>query len=73
MLRFRFKIELYKIGQGMIRMNHAVKICLGALSLITLAAVAQADEFKLSNNQRISCSRGARTSSRSIAASRSGG
>jgi hypothetical protein len=43
----------------MIRMNHVMKICLGAaLSLVTLAAVAQADEFKLSNNQRISCSRG---------------
>ena len=40
-------------------MNHVVKICLGAaLSLVTLAAVAQADEFKLSSNQRISCSRG---------------
>jgi hypothetical protein len=43
----------------MIRMNHVVKICLGAaLSLVTLVAVAQADEFKLSSNQRISCSRG---------------
>jgi hypothetical protein len=29
-----------------------------ALSLMTLAPVAQADEFKLSNNQRIACSRG---------------
>jgi hypothetical protein len=29
-----------------------------ALSLMTLASVAQADEFKLSNNQRIACSRG---------------
>jgi hypothetical protein len=43
----------------MIRMNHVVKICLGvALSLVTLVPVARADEFKLSNNQRISCSRG---------------
>ncbi|GAC1629169.1 MAG: hypothetical protein NVS4B4_11960 [Bradyrhizobium sp.] len=39
-------------------MNHVMKICLGALSLMTLVGVAQADEFKLSNNQRISCSRG---------------
>jgi hypothetical protein len=40
-------------------MNHVVKICLGAaLSLVTLVAIAQADEFKLSSNQRISCSRG---------------
>ncbi len=40
-------------------MNHVMKICLGAaLSLVTLVPVAQADEFKLSNSQRISCSRG---------------
>jgi hypothetical protein len=43
----------------MIRMNHVIKICLGVASLlVTLVPVAQADEFKLSNNQRISCSRG---------------
>lgn len=43
----------------MIRMNHVMKICLGAaLSLVTLVPVAQADDFKLSSNQRISCSRG---------------
>ena len=43
----------------MIRMNHVMTICLGAaLSLVTLVPAAQADEFKLSNNQRISCSRG---------------
>src|SRR5207244_7694480 len=43
----------------MIRMNHVIKICFGlALPLLTLVSVAQADEFKLSNNQRISCSRG---------------
>ncbi|MGZ3298661.1 MAG: hypothetical protein ACXU8O_06580 [Asticcacaulis sp.] len=36
-----------------------MKICLGvALSLVTLVPVARADEFKLSSNQRISCSRG---------------
>ncbi len=30
----------------MIRMNHVMKICLGAaLSLVTLVPVAQADEF----------------------------
>ena len=40
-------------------MNHVLKICLGAaLSLVTLVPVAQAEDFKLSNNQRISCSRG---------------
>src|SRR5436305_8974445 len=44
---------------GAIRMNHFVKICLGvALWCVTLVLVVQADEFKLSNNQRISCSRG---------------
>jgi hypothetical protein len=43
----------------MIRMNHVMKICLGAaLSLVALAPVAHADDFKLSNNQRIACSRG---------------
>jgi hypothetical protein len=43
----------------MIRMNHVMKICLGAaLFLVTLVAGTRADEFKLSNNQRISCSRG---------------
>jgi hypothetical protein len=43
----------------MIRMNHVMKICVGIASLLlTLVPVAQADEFKLSNNQRISCSRG---------------
>ena len=40
-------------------MNLVTKTCLGvALSFVTLVPVAQADEFKLSNNQRISCSRG---------------
>jgi len=39
-------------------MNHVIKICLGiALWCVTLVPVAWADEFKLSNNQRISCSR----------------
>ena len=40
-------------------MSHFMKICLGvALSLATLVPVAHADEFQLSHNQRISCSRG---------------
>jgi hypothetical protein len=43
----------------MIRMNSVLKTCfVVALSLATLVGAAQADEFKLSNNQRISCSRG---------------
>src|ERR1700759_1362408 len=45
---------------GMIRMNHVMGICLSAaLSSLTLVSAASADElFKLSNNQRIACSRG---------------
>src|SRR5450631_1813319 len=44
---------------GMIRMNQVLKISFVVASLlVTLVPVAQADEFKLSNNQRISCSRG---------------
>jgi hypothetical protein len=43
----------------MIRMNQVMKTCLGVTLLVmTLVPVAHADEFKLSNNQRISCSRG---------------
>jgi hypothetical protein len=43
----------------MIRMNHVMKIGFGVvLSFMTLASAAAADEFKLSNNQRIACSRG---------------
>jgi hypothetical protein len=47
---------------GMNRMNLVMKICLGAaLSLAALASqapVAHADDFELSHNQRIACSRG---------------
>src|ERR1700745_1786125 len=44
---------------GMIRMNRVMKICLGvALALVTQVSLGRADEFKLSNNQRIACSRG---------------
>ena len=40
-------------------MNLVMKIGLGVvLSVMTLASAARADEFKLSNNQRIACSRG---------------
>jgi len=48
-----------KCVMGISRMNHVGKICMAvALSVATLVPVARADEFKLSNNQRISCSRG---------------
>jgi hypothetical protein len=49
---------LAKKMMGMIRMNHVVRICLGVALMVMLAPVAEADEFKLGNNQRISCSRG---------------
>ncbi len=39
-------------------MNHAVNFCIGLVLLVLLGTAAQADEFKLSNNQRILCSRG---------------
>ena len=40
-------------------MNLVMKIGLGvALSFMTLAQAAAADDFRLSNNQRIACSRG---------------
>ena len=42
----------------MIRMNQIVKIGFGVALFLPLADVASADDFKLSNNQRISCSRG---------------
>jgi len=42
----------------MTRMNHVVKFCSGIALFALLGTLAQADEFKLSNNQRISCSRG---------------
>src|SRR6202051_4727371 len=43
----------------MIRMHHVMKICLGiAPLLMTLVPIAHADDFQLSHNQRISCSRG---------------
>jgi hypothetical protein len=54
---------------GMIRMSHVVKIGFSAallfmtlffmtLAPLTLSSPAQAEDFKLSNNQRIACSRG---------------
>ena len=44
----------------MIRMNHVMRLgLLAALPLLTSVSLAQAEElFKLSNNQRIACSRG---------------
>src|SRR4051795_5875999 len=43
----------------MIRMNLVIKACWAAGLLLTaLAPAAQADDYQLSHNQRISCSRG---------------
>jgi hypothetical protein len=59
-----YKRSIAKNFIGMIRMIHVMKIGFGvALSFMTLASLtlvstAQADDFKLSNNQRIACSRG---------------
>lgn len=40
-------------------MHHVMKICLAVgLSFVTLVSAAYAEAYKLSNNQRISCSRG---------------
>ncbi|WP_291851992.1 hypothetical protein [Bradyrhizobium sp.] len=40
-------------------MNHVVKIGLGAaLSVMTLAQAVEANDYRISNNQRIACSRG---------------
>src|SRR6195952_5579256 len=41
-----------------VRMKHAWKICFGAALCAALGSVAQADDFKLTSNQRISCGRG---------------
>src|SRR6185437_2145061 len=43
---------------GMIRMNQVVKCCLGIALFAMVVPAAEADELKLSNNQKISCSRG---------------
>ena len=44
---------------GMIRMNHVVKLSWAlALSTVALVPAARADDYQLSHNQRISCSRG---------------
>src|SRR5215813_4551302 len=55
-----FTTNSTKAVMGMIRMNHVIKACLPlAFSMVTLVSAAGADElFKLSNNQRIACSRG---------------
>jgi hypothetical protein len=58
-LQFQSRIDVAKLVIGMIRMNLVVKICLGvALAMMTLVSGVRADEFELSHNQRISCSRG---------------
>ena len=39
-------------------MNHVVKFCSSIALFVLFGTLAQADEFKLNNSQRISCSRG---------------
>src|SRR5882672_8350052 len=56
----------------MIRMNYVMKTCWGVVLLfVTLVPVAHADDFKLSSNQRISCSRGLSAGKLSTATCRS--
>jgi hypothetical protein len=50
--------RLAKRGHGDVRMNHVLKACCFIGLISTMAPAAYADEFKLSNNQRISCGRG---------------
>jgi hypothetical protein len=57
MVRFRFRSTAYNVT-GMIRMNYFSRICLGVACSFVMVAAAQGEEFKLSNNQRIACSRG---------------
>jgi hypothetical protein len=58
-VRLSLQTESLQKTIGITRMNHVMKSCFGvALLLVTPLAVAHADEFKLSQNQRISCSRG---------------
>src|SRR5580698_11232088 len=47
-----------KLFLGTIRMNHFVKVGFGVALFLPLSDAARADDFNLSNNQRISCSRG---------------
>src|SRR6186713_2644965 len=60
MFRFQSRTQFDKnIGRGMIRMNHVIKACSAAALLVTvLAPAARADDYQLSHNQRIACSRG---------------
>jgi hypothetical protein len=56
--QFSFKPSS-KRGDGDVRMNHVLKACcFTGLSVLLLASAASANEFALSNNQRISCGRG---------------
>jgi hypothetical protein len=60
MFPFAITTNSTKAVMGMIRMRHVIKLCLSVVfSVVTLVSAADADElFKLSNNQRIACSRG---------------
>src|SRR6266478_751518 len=59
MFRFQSRTVFEKKSRGMIRMSHVMKTCWGVVLLfVMLVPIAHADDFKLSSNQRISCSRG---------------
>jgi hypothetical protein len=55
-----FRLELSRNGEAAkgIGMKHLVKVCCSIALVSFLAPAASANEFRLSNNQRISCSRG---------------
>ncbi|RTE90000.1 hypothetical protein D6B98_28620 [Bradyrhizobium sp. LVM 105] len=56
---FRLERNSTKLLVGMIRMRHVIKLCwAAALSLTALVPAARANDYQLSHNQRISCSRG---------------
>jgi hypothetical protein len=56
-LGFRVRAQ-FNARQRDIKMKHLIKACGIGLLLSVLASAASANEFRLSNNQRISCSRG---------------
>jgi hypothetical protein len=56
--RFQFQPASAKRGHEDIRMNHLLKACCLIGLSVVIPAAAHADEFQLSNNQRISCGRG---------------
>jgi hypothetical protein len=72
-LPVQFKARFASSGHGDIGMKHLLKACcfVGLLVSVQPAAAQAADEYKLSNNQRISCGRGLSAGKLSTATCRS--